>query len=70
MNEELNKLVSLYGSQKMAAEAIGIRPVTLNHLLHRKRDFSARVLRRIKKVFPAVSIDALLEPGVIDENSK
>ena len=66
MNEELSKLVALYGNQRKAAEAIGVTAGAMNLLLHRRRDFSAPMLRKIKKVFPAVSIDALLEPGTIE----
>jgi len=68
MNEELNKLVAIYGNQRKAADALEIKAATLNLLIHRKRDFSAKLLRRIKKLFPAVSYDALLEPGLINQN--
>jgi hypothetical protein len=70
MNEELNRFITLYGNQRTAAEAVAITPAAMNLLLHRKRDFSCSLVRRIKKVFPALSCDKLLEPGVIGQDSK
>ena len=68
MNEEMKRMIDLYGNQRKVADALDIKPAAVNLLLHRKRDFSAALLRRIKKVFPAVSYDALLEPGLINQN--
>lgn len=70
MNEELNRLITLYGNQRIAADAIGVSPGAISLLLHRRRDFSAPVLRRIKKAWPAVSIAALLEPGLITKGDQ
>lgn len=70
MNQELNRFISVFGSQRIAADAVGVTPATINLLLHRKRDFSAAMLRRIKRVFPAVSYDALLEPGLAAEDDQ
>ena len=68
MNEEMKRMIDLYGNQRKLADALETTPAAVNLLLHRKRDFSAALLRRMKRVFPAVSYDALLAPGLINQD--
>lgn len=70
MNKEMKRFVDLMGNQRKAADALGCKPPFVSLLMSRRRDFSAPMLRKIKKVFPGINYDALLEPGVIETSTK
>ena len=59
----LQRFVEAHGTQKVAARALGITPGYLNDLLHRRRTFSARLLRKLgfKRIIVA-SVDGARGP--------